>query len=127
MMFETLVAINNCGVIGPTILSTLVALAPSEAYTLQPYANTAAITRIGPPQPLNIDDLAGCSFASYFTMSDLFAMTEVPSSMASLKAAYTSYWAEEDNSILLERPLSGSWYRCNPRFVMPTVFDEGPE
>lgn len=116
MMFSNILATNPCGYLGPVMTSMLIPVPPSEAYTFQPYANSAVATRMGPPKLFDPNDLEGCPDPSFFTM---------PQSQAtgSLAAPYSSYWAAM-NLADYNKPLPGEWIRCNPHFVMPSQVRE---
>ncbi|KIN07269.1 hypothetical protein OIDMADRAFT_47172 [Oidiodendron maius Zn] len=94
MLVETAWGNNQCGTLGPTFSNKVVSMPISHALTMQPYANSAAVSRMGPPRPLTLNDLAGCS--------------TLPSNLWSLIPA-----------IMTLHPIEDSFYRCNPHFVVP--------
>lgn len=112
MSYNYLYAINPCGLIGPTFSSYIMSMPPSDAYTLEPYANLAATTRMGPPQLLDVDDLADCD-----NSAPTYAQSQATGSLA---AAFYNYWSMENAKGGQTHPLPGSFYRCNPRFAIPT-------
>jgi hypothetical protein len=97
MVFTNLEAENDCGRIGPQLGRLLASAAPSDIYTVQPFANTAVTTRIGPPQLLDVDDFMDCASTN-------------PSNFASIELL----------SALNTHPVQGSYYRCNPEILLPT-------
>ena len=94
MQVETAWGSNQCGTMGPTFSNKVVSMPISHALTMQPYANSAAVSRMGPPRPLTLSDLADCS--------------TLPSNLWSLIPA-----------IMTLHPIEDSFYRCNPHFVVP--------
>ena len=66
----------------------------SDALTIQQYASSAAVSRLGPPRPLTLSDLDNCPDLP----PDLW--TYLP-------------------QIGTEHPVADTFYRCNPHFVVP--------
>jgi hypothetical protein len=55
---NTMEARNYCGqLIGPVVTDFITSYPLSKVSTLQPYADAAATTRMGPPQQLKLNDL----------------------------------------------------------------------
>lgn len=87
-------ALNECGSMGPTFSNYVISMPMSDALTMQPYANSVASTRLGPPRPLTLSDLESCS--------------ELPSNLWTYIPA-----------IMTLHPVADDFYRCNPHFVVP--------
>ncbi|TAQ90994.1 hypothetical protein B7494_g726 [Chlorociboria aeruginascens] len=93
MAVNTINARNDCGALGPTYVNAVVSMDLADVSTLQPYANSAATTRMGTPQQLTLSDLA----------------TDCPkSSDISTNGAINNY-----------HPIDDTFNRCNPRLQIP--------
>jgi len=92
-------ATDLCGQqVGPTLTDVITGYDLTDVYTLQPYKNAAATTRMGPPEQLQLSDLR----------TDCPAVTADPNSLDSL------------NLISYKNILGTNDTECNPILSWPT-------
>jgi hypothetical protein len=92
LIFQTIVATNPCGQLGPTYTNKVFPMDPADVSTLQPFPSSNAHTRMGPPQVLDVNDLGT-------DCGNFQAATMAPMSL---------------------KNIPGDINRCNPRIEWPS-------
>lgn len=88
-------ASNACGTFGPAYTSKVVSMPISEALTMQPFANAAAVSRMGPPRQLTLTDLDNCQ--------------PLPDNLWELIPVIVDLHPNYDDV----------FHKCNPHFIVP--------
>lgn len=96
MLVHGVSADNACGDLGPTFGDNVISMPISDVLTMQPYANAAATTRMGPPRQLTLTDFDNCP-ALTKSLWDLIPV------------------------IADEHPNMDTFNRCNPHLAVPAA------